>query len=716
LPDPVYLFGEFRLDCNRFELTRNGRSLRIERKPMELLILLAENSGRLVTRAEIIRHLWGKDVFVDTEHGINTAIRKIRHVLGDDSDRPHFVQTVTGKGYVFSAAILPEHEPPQPPPPAQMLAPLQPPGAATKRGRVVWWTVAGVFVLLLVDVAAMYRSHLRKPEVTFTQLTDLADSAVSPTLSPDGRTVAFIGGGNDFLSSDPIYVKALPDGEAHRVTQDIRPKYGLAFSLDGSKIAYTVMDPTTFSTYIVPAAGGEPQLFLRNAAGLNWLSPSQLLFSRIQSGSGIHLGLVTGNTAGGDLRDVYLPSHERGMAHYSYPSPDRKWVIVVEMNGKGEWAPCRLVSLDGHNSTQSVGPTGPCTSAGWAPDGSWMYFTAVMEGRSHLWRQPFPIGTPEQVTFGPTEEKGIAVEKTGRSVITSAGLDESSLWIHDDQGDRPLSPEGQVISNYSLPTFTQDDQTLYYLLAREAAGSGAELWRTVVRSGISEAVFPGVAITAFDVSPDGRRVVYATAAPGERSQLWVAPVDRSSPALKVGDVGGTTPHFGAQGQIFFVQTDGMANYIEQMNLDGSGRSRVVPYSVSEVLGISPGRHWILAMVPAGPDGKGPGPTAISLDGKPPQQLCTSDCLPVWSSSGKFLFIQVANATQSSPGRTLVIPVGPGEALPAFPPSGVDMHTSTSMIAGLQSLPLAALVPGRDADHFAYVKTNVHRNLYRVSLP
>ncbi len=100
---PSYKFGEFELDCARFELKRNGRTLKLERIPMDLLILLAEQDGRVVTRQEIIERLWGKDVFVDTEHGINTAIRKIRSALHDDAERPRFVQTVQGKGYRFLA-------------------------------------------------------------------------------------------------------------------------------------------------------------------------------------------------------------------------------------------------------------------------------------------------------------------------------------------------------------------------------------------------------------------------------------------------------------------------------------------------------------------------------------------------------------------------------------------------------------------------------------
>jgi TolB-like protein/DNA-binding winged helix-turn-helix (wHTH) protein len=99
----VFEFGEFKLDCDRFELYRDGRGLKLERKPMELLILLVARNGHLVTRTEIAERLWGREVFVDTEHGINTAIRKIRQALRDDPDQPRFVQTVLGKGYRFVA-------------------------------------------------------------------------------------------------------------------------------------------------------------------------------------------------------------------------------------------------------------------------------------------------------------------------------------------------------------------------------------------------------------------------------------------------------------------------------------------------------------------------------------------------------------------------------------------------------------------------------------
>lgn len=105
LPASILKFGEFELDCGRFELRRKGQSLRVERKPMELLILLVSREGQLVTRTEIAGRLWSSEVFVDTEHGINTAIRKLRYLLRDDPDDPQHIQTVTGMGYRFIAPV-----------------------------------------------------------------------------------------------------------------------------------------------------------------------------------------------------------------------------------------------------------------------------------------------------------------------------------------------------------------------------------------------------------------------------------------------------------------------------------------------------------------------------------------------------------------------------------------------------------------------------------
>ena len=96
-------FGEFELDFGRFELYRAGEPVHLEGLPLQLLMYLVDHQRQLVTREQIADELWGKEVFVDVEQGINTAIRKVRIALEDDSTQPRFLQTVVGHGYRFVA-------------------------------------------------------------------------------------------------------------------------------------------------------------------------------------------------------------------------------------------------------------------------------------------------------------------------------------------------------------------------------------------------------------------------------------------------------------------------------------------------------------------------------------------------------------------------------------------------------------------------------------
>jgi DNA-binding winged helix-turn-helix (wHTH) protein len=105
MTSPPLRFQDFELDPAQFELRRAGHRVRLERKPLELLILLAEKRGNLVSREEIVQRVWGDDVYFDAERGINNAVRKIRAALHDESAQPRFVETVVGKGYRFIAPV-----------------------------------------------------------------------------------------------------------------------------------------------------------------------------------------------------------------------------------------------------------------------------------------------------------------------------------------------------------------------------------------------------------------------------------------------------------------------------------------------------------------------------------------------------------------------------------------------------------------------------------
>jgi DNA-binding winged helix-turn-helix (wHTH) protein len=117
-------FGQFVLDISRYELTRNGKAVRLERIPMDLLILLTRENGRLIGREEIIELLWGKDLHFDTDNSINTAVRKIRHALSDNPENPQYIETVPGKGYRFKSEAV-------------VGLPVEPATADEKRSRVM---------------------------------------------------------------------------------------------------------------------------------------------------------------------------------------------------------------------------------------------------------------------------------------------------------------------------------------------------------------------------------------------------------------------------------------------------------------------------------------------------------------------------------------------------------------------------------------------------
>ncbi len=100
-------FGDdFELDTGTGQLYRSGRMLKLERIPMEVLLVLVQQRGELVSRDQIVEKIWGKDVYLDTDNAINGAIRKIRQVLKDDPEQPRFIQTITGKGYRFIAPLV----------------------------------------------------------------------------------------------------------------------------------------------------------------------------------------------------------------------------------------------------------------------------------------------------------------------------------------------------------------------------------------------------------------------------------------------------------------------------------------------------------------------------------------------------------------------------------------------------------------------------------
>lgn len=544
----------------------------------------------------------------------------------------------------------------------------------------------------------------------WVQLTNFPDSVTQPAVSPDGRMLTFVRGFSTFLGPGEIYIKILPSGQPVQLTHDNLPKMSPVFSPDSSRIAYTALSGTSWDTWVVPVLGGKPERWLPNASGLAWVTEDHVMFSEIKSGE--RMAVVTSAESRAESRDIYVPPTERGMAHRSYVSSDGKWVVLAEMDN-GEWLPCRVVPFGGESSGHRVGlPDAPCTNAAWSPDGKWIYLSLHGKDNFHIWRQGFPSGPLDQITSGPAEEEGVAMLPDGRSFITSMGLRQRTVSFHQGNDDRRISLEGYAYR----PSLSPDGKKIYYRVLKGGTSpmlGASELWVADVETGRNEALLPGIAVTGYDLSKDGKHVVFSATDSRGSSRLWIAPTDRSDVPRQIPNAEGDMPFFLPSGEVVFHGVEKGVTLGFRIREDGTEKQLLTTDEINEVRGASPDGKFVIA----GTRGGALATKAFPIFGGTPISIFDGICFLRWQADRRFLYLSVVTGMQSAAafGRTYVIPVSPDKLLPAIPSAGFHSENDIAKLPGVRVIEAADIYPGSAPGTYAYSRQAVQRNLYRIPL-
>jgi Tol biopolymer transport system component/DNA-binding winged helix-turn-helix (wHTH) protein len=497
MPSEIVQLGQYVLDVSRYELSRSGKPVRIERIPMDLLILLVRAGGRLVVREEIIERLWGKDVHFDTDNSINIAIRKIRRALGDDPERPRYIETVLGKGYRFKTPVewATGNSDKSSPPNAVFSTPSGIGDAAAARsvlGLRLSTTRTVVLVGLIVCALALsfiYYSHSLRSKAsqpTVTPAVTNVGEKYTPTLSPDGQHLAFVwnGGAGPHFN---LFVRVVGTEELLQLTKQPSLDFNPVWSPDGRYIAFCRISKGTTGIYIIPALGGAE----RKVRSTLW-----------------------------DDQEF----HEAFFAGRLSWSPDGKLLAYSDRTSPNKAASIFLLSLDSLGVRRL---TSPQRSRGdfnpeFSPNGRTLAFARDSQGVQSIYAIPVSGGDEQRITSDTTQKWGLAWTPDGREIVYASG---SSLWkIYLRGGKRERLQFGQDAVQPSIR-----GNRLVYVQQK----LNHNIWRRNLRSLVPTDP-PDKFITSTRMesgpqfSPDGSKIAFESTRSGAY-EVWLCQSDGSSP-------------------------------------------------------------------------------------------------------------------------------------------------------------------------------------------
>jgi Tol biopolymer transport system component/DNA-binding winged helix-turn-helix (wHTH) protein len=588
-------FGIFEVDAPNNELRRSGAPIKIRDQSFRILVFLLEHAGELVTREDLQRALWSSDTFVDFDHGLNTAVMKLREALGDPADKPLYIETVPKRGYRFIAPVSREQdqtlqsESTSVPPSATNVVgdanrmPLHQNASTVvhslpkthTRHRLAILTMCCACVLL---AGAGWFVYKKWPSVralpvqrSLTRLTFDDGLQMGATWSPDGRYIAY---SSDRGGKSDIWLQQISGGDPIQVTKGPGQNWQPDWSPDGRYIAYR-SEESDGGIYITPALGGVGQQ--RKIAPFGYYplwSPdnSEMLlqthFDRFSSNR-FYIAQLDGSPPREVLAEFLTQKKLSAMSAAWHPDGKRitVWVgdstpspsfwIVPIAGGPGvklEIAPMVQKELAEFSAKGEIGDQQGDASFSWSPLGDALYFERGFRGATNIFKltvdpESLQATRIERLTTGPGSDAGVAVSRDGRRLAFTANSQQIQTWLFPfDATTGQIKGGGNAITSPGRtsvdPILSPDGTKVAYDAPRGESEPNHlnvrnELWLKSLLDGREAPVIADDYSRWFPHwSPDGTRLVYERRNPrtnDHQIMVWSIHSHEEEPLTRLND-------------------------------------------------------------------------------------------------------------------------------------------------------------------------------------
>ena len=649
-PPPVLRFATFEVNPREGELRKNGLRIKLQDQPFQVLVMLLERPGEMVTREELQRRLWPADTFVDFDHSLNSAVKRLREALGDQAENPRFIETLHRRGYRFVAPVEGQLD----------ASGRQAEGTSGKASREAveesarravprWVKIAGAVAALLAvaGVVAWWVSTSPVPRVlNYTQLTkDGADKinvlsigSIRPPIVTDGSRLYFTELQRG--ASGVIGQVSVTGGETAIIPTPFANVGVLGISPSGSDLlGYTwLANELKVPLWVIPVLGGTPRRIGDVTQDATWSADGQIVFTHDHD---LYVAQSDGTGARKLVGVAGLPVWPRW-------SPDRKVLRFTEHDPKKDSSSLWEVSADG---TQ-LRPVLPDWSnhaveccGNWTPDGEYFLFQSTRNGRSDLWaireKQSWwrkADREPVQLTAGPMSLSLPLPSKDGKKLF-AVGTKLRVELVRYDAKSRQFVPYMDGISAMGV-THSPDGNWVAYVAYPEGT-----LWRSKLDgSERLQLTFAPMEVLAPRWSPEGKRIVLMGRQPGQGWKLYlVASEGGNSPQeLLPGSDGQAAPDWSPDGDSLV-----FGGFPEEISGDASATSIHLLDLKTHQTSILPGSEGLYCPRWS-PDGR-----YISATTANGQKLMLFDATgrkwsepedlpegcPAWSHDGKYLYFQ-----------------------------------------------------------------------------